>query len=227
MTCFSQFHDILVLQANIPHYDFYNGRRGSVVTVINQRTECLEITSDILEQVSVVVLLETRRDNSSGRDPVIPVKPRTHKYYPCSPFNWQLTPFFGSKTVGGWRPRWRLWRKKKNSSHPPNTHTHVHTDTDAKIPLQIPDGVFGICFLFFFHDKKDNSQGTRILHTWVRSHTTAVAFTERQVSSETWQRKLYKQTDDCSLRNKKSRKDKQKKVHQTVKMRDSGWGHNW
>lgn len=105
MTCFSQFQDILVIQANITHCDFYNGRRGSVVTVINQRTECLEITSDILEQVSVVVLLETRRDNSSGRDPVIPAKPRTHKYYPCSPFNWQLTPFFGSKTMGGWRPR--------------------------------------------------------------------------------------------------------------------------
>lgn len=115
MTCLSQ------LQANITHYDFYNGRRGSVVTVINQRTECLEITSDILEQVSVVVLLETRRDNSSGHDPVIPVKPRTHKYYPCSPFNWQLTPFFGSKTVGGWRPRWRLWRgkKKKKQFSPP------------------------------------------------------------------------------------------------------------
>ncbi len=115
--------------------------------LIYQIIECLEITlSDILEQVSGLVLLETRRDNSSGHDPVIPVKPRTHKYYPCSPFNWRLTPFFGSKTVSGWRPRERLWRKKK-SVLTPLTHTHVHTDTCAKIPLQIPDGVFGICFL--------------------------------------------------------------------------------
>lgn len=44
-------------------------------------------------------------------------------------------------------------KKKKKTVLTPLTHTHVHTDTDAKIPLQIPDGVFGICFLFF-HDKK-------------------------------------------------------------------------
>jgi len=107
MTYFSQFQTILVKQ---PSRTVTSTTEGVVqwlqTTVINQIIECLEITSsDILEQVSVVVLLETRRDNSSGRDPEIPVKPCTHKYYPCSPFNWRLTPFFGSKTVGGWRPR--------------------------------------------------------------------------------------------------------------------------
>lgn len=175
----------------------------------------------------MVVLLETRMDNSSGCDPVIPVQPRTHKYYPCSPFNWRLAPFVGSKTVGGWRPRRRLWRKKKKTVLTPLTHTHVHTDTDAKIPLQIPDGVFGICFLVvFFHDKKKK--------TTPKEHAFCIlGYGTIQLPLRSWKDEYQVRHDSENFINKlmiaawRTRKDKQKKVRHTAKMRYFGSGHNW
>lgn len=150
--------------------------------LINQIIECLEITlSDILEQVSGVVLLETRRDNSSGHDPVIPVKPRTHKYYPCSPLQLATYTFFWQQNGGWLETKRKAMEKKKISSHPPNTHTYTQIQTQ-KYPSK-----YQMVFLESVtkKNKKDNSQETRILHTWVQIHTTTVAFTERRVSSET------------------------------------------
>jgi len=82
-------------------------------------------------------------------------------------------------------------RKKKKKKKTVLTPQHTHTNTDAKnTPPNTRWCFWNLfpCFFFFMtkeKKKKDNSQRPRILHTWVRSHTTAAAFMERRVSSET------------------------------------------
>ncbi len=185
--------------------------------LINQIIEWLEITCQIfLEQVSGVVLLETRIDNSSGHDPVIPVKPRTHKYYPCSPFNWRLTPFFGSKTVGGSRPRERLW-KKKISSHPPNTHTYTQIQTQ-KYPSK-----YQMVFLesvSFFHDQKKKKKTTPKKHAFCILGYRSIQPPLRSRKDEYQVRHDSENSINnwwCGLANTKT--DEQKKVCRTAKMR--------
>lgn len=164
LTYFGQFQDFLVLQVSITYCDFHSGRCGSTATNCAHKSnnwifvdhfvryfgagEC-GFAVGRLEGIIALAVIQWYQWSPA---------PTNITHVP--PFNWRLTPFFGSKTVGGWRPRGRLWREKKISSHPPNTHTHVHTDTDAKIPFQIPDGVFGICFLFFMTKKRQLPRNT-------------------------------------------------------------------
>lgn len=167
-------------------------------TVINHIIESLEITlSDILEQVSEVMLLKI----------IVLAMIQWYQRSPAPTNTTHVPPSIGDLHLFLAAKRWvagdqeESYREKKHFS-PPNTHTQIQT--------QIYPSKYQMVFLESVSIFSWQKKTTPMKHTFcilgygcIQLARTAAAFTERRVSSETWQQNFINKLMSVAWRTRK------------------------